>query len=476
MPRSLAALATCLLGACEALCIGGNDLHLQQGMKSLRQAQPLEENATDPPEGKVLEPRRARAVPLGPLDVRTVDEVLPALERFTDLRAPSRSALRQWRHAQEHMFELTEPMRRWKSKLNLAQDPTQWARQSSGSLADEDFFMYFRNRFLKEPSFYMGWVYIPLPWHWLFEDIPRRRLSCGLAPIGMAAKMLQKLNRDFRYFTVMIKAHVLPRPAYKILTVPTLPVWDNVVVFESRGKENIVEGTVGLHPRVPVPLLYGRKAQLTPVENRSQDVFFAGACHLSSVRYQFGKDRVVGTEPLTTGRYNWNVFRCDEKVPKRDFRGFLQNSTWVVCPGGTMPATFMTYEAIQAGALPIIPFTDYANHGNFSSPAEGQEPFLWLPYQDIGVRWNEFAMLVPIQQLADMKGLVERMEPAELERRRGLLRKYRPLFTTEGLSAYILYVVSQARQQSTNWTEFYNLGRTVDFASHGMARVFGGAL
>jgi len=138
----------------------------------------------------------------------------------------------------------------------------------------------------------------------------------------------------------------------------------------------------------------------------------------------------------------------------------LQNGTWVITPAGHYPTSFGLFETLQGGALPIIPFDVYTEEG---SAGEAKQ---WLPYQDIGVRFGDLGLVLPISEMQFLRREVEHIAEQDVLKRLALVRKYRPLFTIDGLIAYILYRVSIAQKgpwDIDTWKEAYRWGRAVMF-------------
>lgn len=282
--------------------------------------------------------------------------------------------------------------------------------------------------------------------------------------LNATSHLLENLNPEFTYFTVMEQSH---EKAFdnqgpdtemgKLWNQSWITFdharWDKVVVFDSRGADPLSSVDVGRRPVVPIPLLHSKELQSW--EEKKEQVFFAGACH-HELRRAFGPHLTVPPGPVPGGRYAWDIRACNEEMPYDDFARTLQESTWIIAPIGSMPPTFMTYEALQAGSLPLIPFV------NWSGPVE---PQVWLPYQDIGVRWNEFALFVHEANLTSLKQTVEAIPTQDVKKRLAIVKKLRPLFTADGLNTYIIYTVSRLRRERMNrskWMEMYSAGRAID--------------
>lgn len=381
------------------------------------------------------------------------DNVLSVMEAAIDMRTDN-ATMSAWRAAQSDMFDRTKPMRTWQHRENSARNPREWANIGF-PVADEVFFEYFTERFHNEPDFFLEWVYIPLPWRFIREDLPRRSHTTNVTTswhrlLNATGHLLENLDPGFTYFTVMEQSH---EKQFANLLYFDNARWDKIVAFDSRGDENPSRGDIGKHPIVPIPLLKARVVRQS-LEPRKEQVFFAGSCHHQKLRSAFGPNSTVSPGPIPGGRYMWDIRACDDKVTHKEFSKTLQESTWIITPRGVFPPTFMTYETLQAGSLPLIPFS------NWSAPVE---PQLWLPYQDIGVRWDEFALFIHESKLPSLKQTVEAIPARDVKRRLAIVRKWRPLFTPEGLNIYVIYTVSRLRRERRNkstWMEMYRAGRS----------------
>jgi hypothetical protein len=274
------------------------------------------------------------------VDIRKVDAVLPALKEAT-VFSHDASETFAWRSAQSDMMERTLPIRAWLSPEgggcphppvvrtqldldderdsnrlnptdpstacgNLALHPHEWTatHEFNLGLMDEDFFNSFLERFRTDPNFFLGMVYIPLPWRSFFDAAVRHKT---IKPRDMALRLLQSLDSNFWYFIVLQEAspHEFD-PGYTAM-------WDRILSFDSRGLEP--RGNGWLQPRVPIPLRYSRQFQPSAPESKTDLVFFSCGCH-SQIRRLFGPGTAVPPGRLEPeGRYQWDIRACDNKMP-----------------------------------------------------------------------------------------------------------------------------------------------------------------
>jgi len=67
---------------------------------------------------------------------------------------------------------------------------------------------------------------------------------------------------------------------------------------------------------------------------------------------------------------------------------------------------------------------------------------LWLPYRDIGVRWERLAVIQPAKNMRRIRKELGSMSWDEIEQRRKYLQYVKPLFTSEGMYEYIVHKLS----------------------------------
>lgn len=364
------------------------------------------------------------------VNVMEVEDVLESLKseyKRLDARKDA-SEVQRWRQAQAHMINQTAKIREWEKKRGTY-------------LYDQHFFESF-SKALKDDDFFLGLVFIPIPWKRIVENGPRGSLNGKKDKTGlkMALGVLKSLDPSFKYFTVMSQSHagqVIEVGGEDFKSVP----WHNILVFDSRGadRNQIV-------PRIPIPLLYRndafsmQDANKLKYEQKEKQVFFAGSCHGNNARNNI--TNIVPPSKLAGGRYKFEIHKCNEKVPQKTYYDKLQRSRFVIAPPGSMPTAFMIYEALQAGSFAIIPYEEGKLGPN--------KPFLWLPYHDIGVRWQHgVAELFAQDDWKKIKTSIEDIDEESVQKRQSLLKHVQPLFFAEGLTAYILYMAKVAHRTAT---------------------------
>mmetsp|Transcript_146794 Transcript_146794/g.256089 ORF Transcript_146794/g.256089 Transcript_146794/m.256089 type:complete len:500 (-) Transcript_146794:156-1655(-) len=375
-----------------------------------------------------------------PVNVTKVDDVLSALDQ-AGVEDVDKQTITSWRLAQQDMLERAAPVLEW------FQNSTRFDRR---------FFEFFSEQFEKNAGFFTGLVYIPIPWY----DIMLQKLDNKTRGFELAVGLLKSLtNSSTQYFTVMTQCHVswVEFEAQRLRLVSRSKTkfsksddfsaqnfsgeipWHNILIFDSRGRD---DGTLPV-PRIPIPLLYYKDHQengIGCIERKGKEVFFRGECHGDPSRALMGREEGLMQGRVPGGQYEWNVGKCGEKLPLEEFQKSLCKSLWAVTPAGSMPASFAMYEALQAGSLVIVPYgrkTPKFGVGSWSL----DEPFLWLPYRDIGVQWQHgLAEIVHLDELPLLRNRIENITVESARQRQSLLKHVAPLFTGQGVTTYILYM------------------------------------
>lgn len=84
----------------------------------------------------------------------------------------------------------------------------------------------------------------------------------------------------------------------------------------------------------------------------------------------------------------------------KDYSNYLLQSRFCLCPSGYEVASPRMVEALYAECVPVIVSESYV-----------------LPFSDV-LRWEEFSVAVPMEELPRLKGILEAVPPSELMRMR----------------------------------------------------------
>lgn len=78
------------------------------------------------------------------------------------------------------------------------------------------------------------------------------------------------------------------------------------------------------------------------------------------------------------------VIQEGESIPTQTYSNVLDESVFTLCPSGHNPETFRIFEACEAGSIPIVDFSSYANscENPWSPFLKSQAPFIWLENWD----------------------------------------------------------------------------------------------
>ena len=123
------------------------------------------------------------------------------------------------------------------------------------------------------------------------------------------------------------------------------------------------------------------------------------------------------------------------------------SSTWTLAPTGVWPPTFMIYEAMLAGSLPLFAYLDAslvreqetARRARFGCKRDALTADVadsLMPFYDEGVRFSEFGKVLFHPDADDVVRAVQ--ETKDVTERRAKLEAVRGYFTPNGTFAYIL--------------------------------------
>jgi len=282
-------------------------------------------------------------------------------------------------------------------------------------LADAFFVRRWKSQY-KEWVAQTGSVLIPLAWKALTDDYPWNRSKSSMNFRVKLGKAWQKLDHRRSHFTIMMQSNV--GQVLKAFRANRLGMLDfsSVIVFDSRGNDTL--------PAFPIPLLHEKVLPVSTV-SRNVTITFRGSCNDrgAKVRHAFPE--------LFRGFPGAMVLSCGSM--SRNFSTELQASVFALCAPGSFGTSFRQYEALQAGALPVI-VSDSTYPGGS----------LWLPFQDLGVDWNEIGLVIQHNDLSNLPKSLENLlaDPASVRQRQARAAAVAPLFTPQGLLEYVLYVLS----------------------------------
>jgi len=286
--------------------------------------------------------------------------------------------------------------------------------------------------------------------------------------LKMAYELLMSLDPKFTYFTIMSQTHVGyvmhgDRGSFEAAEKFKHVKWNNILVFDSRGMDGDNVVAFANYSRIPIPLLhYSGSDSLQAMPQKAPLVFFAGSCRSNPVRMHIGEQVPAGDGP--SGKYYWDITECGWFPAS--YESTLQNSTWVIAPSGTMPVSFQMYEALQAGCLPIVPWSEMGLQ-TIGNHIGDYDKFIWLPYRDIGVKWQHgIAELLPDSELGSLRENIENISMEDVVRRQRMLEHIRPLFFPSGLHEYITYMVHVVNEFKPVWKDLGSeesaLGRSTE--------------
>ena len=273
--------------------------------------------------------------------------------------------------------------------------------------------------------------YISIDWNALTEYDPRHKKRKNCADLSLKLGRLTQSSRPM--FTIMNQASF----GQVLQTCPDAisKPWHKMIVFDSRLSALFYKAR-GLTPyqptmMIPFPLYSNTKAvatSLPPISAKKRRVF------------------------ISTGTVSHN--RCRTTLASLSNTGHMSSSTWsemvsdsefVVMCGGTFPATFMLYETILKGSIPvfIVPYTTHLwnnANGRVVHSKKQRTPPLYecMPFADDGVDWARFS-IVEAERHLNVSRLVQSlytMDRSKVARMQHELEAVRHRFLPKAAFAY----------------------------------------
>ena len=227
------------------------------------------------------------------------------------------------------------------------------------------------------------------------------------------------------------------------------------------------------HNSVPLPLLHRDQPalRLMPPRRRKFRVSFSGDCtnalraNVHAALHGFGPSRV---RP------------CGTKVPVKQWAQEVANSNFTLAPSGTFPPTFMMYEAMLLGSIPVFVFSpaNYTHHRDRERVMRRAEHLTTddidrlMPYyvrslrirpaparlvyafrchstrsQDEGFRFSRLGLFVSHPSAANITSAIAQAEPSVLARV-AYLERWQRRFT---LASTFDYVQAHVARYSSLW-------------------------
>ena len=198
-----------------------------------------------------------------------------------------------------------------------------------------------------------GAVFVPFPWRFVMELEVRNRNE--LSRFKWLMRFWETLQfGKFRHFIVLQQCSVGSIKVAATLLDRAFIIPDDMIVFDTRlfDLAERAQGVPITHNSVPLPLLHNAPPDMRFVwpARRNFSIHFAGSC-TNSVR-----ERIPGWLAEVN---NSRVYTCGnkEKLDQSRWAYEVANSNFTLTASGTFPPTFMIYEAMQLGSLPVMLFT-----------------------------------------------------------------------------------------------------------------------
>ena len=319
--------------------------------------------------------------------------------------------------------------------------------------------------------------FVSVPWQELFENTFRRAIFPDkqaaktwngsrashprLAPLRQLMELWRNgLDWQRPHFVILNQLSLQQMNFYARQVEPTFS-WtrENLVVFDTRlwNLAMTAHNKLATQTLLPVPLLreapgphYGfatdfRSCRHTPRSDRTITLLATGSNYGTNT----ARGRVFGALQRHLGTVPGVLLLDGEKrkLGLQAYRAALCRTRWFMSVSGTFPPTFMIYEALQAGALPIFAYAADPFCGGWlcntqkdvmMPPDEMQRH---MPFFDEGVRFNDFGALIAAndpQLIPKIVRLVNQTTEAEEEARRGIMLGHARRFTPKGTFDYAL--------------------------------------
>ena len=323
-----------------------------------------------------------------------------------------------WWQYQQEVLALCEPF--WKL-VN---------RKMRKRLAEYDYWELWQRRMPQFGYF----VYVPLPWHHIVEQ--HGLLLKNYGPLRQTSELFSRLDFErYNHFITLGQASYHQISQYCTRGGFTFQHFEKLALIFTSRLENLDRVALNMslvRQEVPIPLIRGRRreAMLHGQLTKKPAAFFAGSCTCPMRRK---------LAPIATAReYDMRqVHPCGKKVTRQLYINSVANSSWVLTPRGSFPATYMMSEAIQAGSLPVYIYGPKDDSPKLLPPVHFVAKH--LPFVNIGIDWRDFAVVLTADFIPRLPQILSELNPTP---RLCTIRRFRPLFTVEGTFRYILAVLS----------------------------------
>mmetsp|Transcript_100684 Transcript_100684/g.285315 ORF Transcript_100684/g.285315 Transcript_100684/m.285315 type:complete len:504 (-) Transcript_100684:33-1544(-) len=292
---------------------------------------------------------------------------------------------------------------------------------TKGTLADQHFLRQWKREYRTlVPQ--VGAVFIPVIWRPLTDDYPWRSERGGRWRRELI-KAWANLDHCQTHFVVMMQASLAQLgAAFKVMN-RSIPMLDftNVVVFDSRGGDVV--------PAFPVPLISETTLERGNA-TRAVPVSFHGRC--TDGGRTRGRGVRVSLPNIFKNFKGAKVGDCKAMLTQQMYRSELRQSAFALAPAGSFPTSFRQFEAVQAGAVPVV-----------VGRTEVTQSSLWLPFQDIGADWAKMSVLASDQRVKSLPGeITNLMRNGGLESRQKHALNMSSLFTPQGVYEYVVYIMA----------------------------------
>ena len=277
--------------------------------------------------------------------------------------------------------------------------------------------LFWRHRWQESP--FPGAFFISVPWHDLFECIGSCSWSVPKKMAALGKIWNEKLDWSRPHFIALNQVYPsmvfqqsegrvnLSRPKLRIFDSRLEAFEDLVCRFSPGYKGHSSVPRLPL-PRIPIPLFHWPPTQDHAASQRCEgaartlQLAFRGTCDNGDRSH-----RAQIVQHLVQQNLPGRDLNCT-RARLGTFTRLLCSAEWTLTPSGTCAPTFMIYEALHFGSLPMYVYKASAlmsrrlhwncnprSHGN-RLPAEKLDTV--LPFHDEGVRFSSFGKVVIVPQ------------------------------------------------------------------------------
>ena len=296
-------------------------------------------------------------------------------------------------------------------------------------------------------------TFLSIPWNFAIEELARPP-AYNYSGLHAITHIFKNMDHTRKHSVVFNQASVGQIDFWMAkASIPYQGLPACIVIFESRLFElyDALRLTTPLRRQFAVPLFRGTLETQWPKKHSGKVFVSLGTVNHSAVREEV-RDVTLKLVASHTKRI---VFYPDVIKFERWY-GHMRNSEWAVMCSGTYPPTFMLYEAILLGTLPIFILTNTTPFWlTYKQKIKGElvktplpstaDPYQHMPFAGDDVDYRRFSYILRPQDFTT--GLLETilaMPQEQVEEKRSYLRSVQERFTLKSSFDYMMRVTEKA--------------------------------